>query len=474
MEPYDRTIDLTKPRRPRRRWLKRLGWSLLSLLILGFGAQRWSHYQAQKRLDEALAEMDRAEPGWRLKEIEAAREQIPEDENSARVIVAAAALLPKQWPSPEFTERFEHLPPQEQLAAADFARLKEELEKVRPALEKARKVADMPRGRHRIAYLRNPWDTLLTDQDESRRIYRLLILDALRWDQERDAKNALISCRAVLNTARSLGDEPLSVSQLIRTAGVVQACQAAERALAQGEPPATEMIALQKLLEKEDDFPDLLTAARGDRAFDHETFDAFESGDVPIGSLSGGKRDWDERLFGFLYRDNLRDEHPIMLAMMNRWINIAQMPPGEQAEAEQQIDLEARSLPKSAVLSRLFLPAIKKIGESSRRKHACIRCIIVALAAERSRQEKGKWPKSLDQLCPAYLIRLPLDSYDGASLRYRRLDDGIVIYAVGNDGIDNGGNIDWEHVMDAGVDVGYRLWDVAKRHQPAMPKSPPH
>jgi hypothetical protein len=32
------------------------------------------------------AEMDRAEPGWRLEDIEAAREQVPEEENSARVL----------------------------------------------------------------------------------------------------------------------------------------------------------------------------------------------------------------------------------------------------------------------------------------------------------------------------------------------------------------------------------------------------
>jgi hypothetical protein len=434
--------------------------------------QAWRHHEIAKNLQETLAEMDRTEPSWRLQDIEAARERVPEDENSARVVVAATKLLPKNWPALEFDNLFTHLTPEAQLTPEDLARLKQELDSVRSAVKEARKLAVMPRGHHRIEYKRNVLDTLLHDQAEGRRVARLLVLDALRFDQARDLKNALISCRATLNTGRALGDEPLPVSQLVRTAGVILACQGVEHALGQGEPPPEELIDFQKLVDDEDAFPDLLVTARGERAADQETFDALESGDTPISSLSDGRPGWKERLFGFVFRDNIRDEHPMMLALMNRWVAIAMLPSWEQSAAEQQFNQDVRDLPKSAILTRLLLPALTRLGEASRRKHAYLRCLTVTLAAERYRREKKIWANTIDQLCPKYLAAVPIDPFDGLRLRYRRLEDGVMVYAVGNDGVDNDGNLDREHPNRPGVDIGYRLWDVAKRRQPPHPKPP--
>jgi hypothetical protein len=72
---------------------------------------------------------------------------------------------------------------------------------------------------------------------------------------------------------------------------------------------------------------------------------------------------------------------------------------------------------------------------------------------------------------PAYLERIPLDPFDGAPLRYRRLDDGVVIYSVGPDGKDNGGKFG-KDPMKEGTDRGFRLWDVPIRRQPPKPAKP--
>jgi hypothetical protein len=451
-------------------WLKRLGTVLLLAVIAIAIPQAWRHPQITEKLDETVAELDRTEPGWRLNEIEAAREQVPEDENSARVIVASAKLLPKEWPSQGLAERLAHPDPVEQLSPDDFALLKQELDKARAALEELRKIAGMPRGRHRISYKRNVLNTLLPDQASARGVARVLVLDAMRRGQDRDVSGAMISCRAALNAGRSLGDEFFIISQLIRGSCVISACQAVERTLAQGEPPATELTNFSKLLAAEDAFADLLVAARGERASDQEVFDAVESGDVSIAELADGRLGWHERIFGLIYRDNVRDEHPIMLAMMSRWIAIAQLPSHEQAAAEQQFNQGIRELPETAILTRLLLPALTKVGEASRRKHACIRCTLVALACERYRRDHGGWPESIDKLCPKYLDAVPSDPFDGQPLRYHRLDDGVVIYSVGPDGADNGGKLDREHPNQPGADIGFRLWDVARRRQPPRPK----
>ena len=73
---------------------------------------------------------------------------------------------------------------------------------------------------------------------------------------------------------------------------------------------------------------------------------------------------------------------------------------------------------------------------------ANMRSAVAALAAERYRLKQGQWPKSLDALVTAGLLKtVPLDPFDGEPLRLKRLPTGVVIYSVGPDRTDNGGRL---------------------------------
>ena len=66
----------------------------------------------------------------------------------------------------------------------------------------------------------------------------------------------------------------------------------------------------------------------------------------------------------------------------------------------------------------------------------------VACALERYRLANGHFPEILNALVPQYLKELPHDIMDGQPLRYRRTEDGqFVLYSVGSDGVDNGGQL---------------------------------
>jgi hypothetical protein len=54
-------------------------------------------------------------------------------------------------------------------------------------------------------------------------------------------------------------------------------------------------------------------------------------------------------------------------------------------------------------------------------------------------------------------------------MRYRHTKDGVVIYSIGPDLVDNQGHIDRERTYDKGVDIGFRLWNVESRRQPPLP-----
>src|SRR6516162_4477381 len=95
-------VPLSPSRRGGRRpWYKWLYRGAVVLLLLAAVAAAYYGYErnvAEQQLRRALAELDRAEPGWRLDDIQAAREQIPDEQNGALCVLTAAKLLPGKWP----------------------------------------------------------------------------------------------------------------------------------------------------------------------------------------------------------------------------------------------------------------------------------------------------------------------------------------------------------------------------------------
>ena len=72
-------------KRPSRRgrWFRAFEFAVQLTLAVGYVLYAIRYYQIATRLKEALAEMDRTDPGWRLQDVEAARAVVPDAENSA-------------------------------------------------------------------------------------------------------------------------------------------------------------------------------------------------------------------------------------------------------------------------------------------------------------------------------------------------------------------------------------------------------
>jgi hypothetical protein len=443
---------------------------VVSLVVLGIGQYFLMVSRARDRLARIMADLDENDPGWRLEELEAARPTPPEESNSARTVVAVHRMLPKGALDYKVMEPLDNLPPPPELldkTRADL--LQRELKLVASALPLARSLAEKPDGRHQLTFGPNPLNTLLTDQQHSRTVFNLLRYDALDLAQQGDPKGSLRSCQAIVNAARSLDDEPVIISQLIRIAGIAVAGGAIERTLALGEPPVEDLSRLQKLLEEEDAHRTLLVALRGERAIQHKLFTGMSNGAIDLeASPGGGTGSGLTGLFsGWTQKNLARREHPDMLEILGRAIAVARLPEGEQAAGEKEVDDAILALPRTLVLTRLLMPAIRKFGAAARRKLAMVRCLKVLVALEQYRREKGAWPPKLENLTPKLLKRVPLDPFNGKLLRYRPVADGVIVYSVGPDGTDNGGNIDRTKPLDPGTDLGFQLWDVKHRRQPA-------
>jgi hypothetical protein len=473
--------DLPPP--PKRRRWRRLLWLLVPLALVA-AAWVYMYFASDRRLAQAVAEAERTDPHWRLDDIVAERDTIPDEENGALTVLAAKAKKPAQWPWWESSpppprvanaelspwDAMRDLKPNE--ALPDWARdvMRPEMELADGAIREARKLADQPRGRFAITYSKDYISTLMTGIQDARGTASLLNYDAWFRAKSGDLEGALISCRALVNTARSIGDEPTLIAQLVRMAIRAIAVGQTERTLGQGEPPVAELAALQKAMEEEAEEPLLRFALRGERGGMDRLMQALQDGDTSVklmkGMLAGGITQQQKRWAGeevLLYLPGaVTNNRAALLEYMNKLVEISKLPPVEQAERLEELE---KSLRKEPLLVRELLPATEKVAEAERRTRALLRCAAAGLAAERYRRQHGRWPDSLDDLKGDYLREVPLDPYDGKPLRYRKDGEGVIIYAIWKDHQDDGGDRATLNTYKDGTDVGFRLWDVDKRRQ---------
>ncbi len=456
MSPTD---VIAPPKSPRTRWRRRITLALLVLVVAAGGGIGLMFYLAEHQWHEAVAEADRLDPGWRFEELESRRDVIPDVENAARRVLAAAAALPASWPPVTPGVRpLNALAPTEPLTA-DLVGLLTAVRAGAPAgLDEARKLKDLPRGRFPIALDPTSVPDLGAHTTEVLRVSQLLIPDALLRADDHDLDGATDATLALVNLARSCGDAPDYGAQHVRMKLRAPSWQI-ERILAQGPPSAARLVALQRLLEAEEREPLFLFGARGLRAWMHATLEAVHEGRMHPGGLPG----WASPGLAA----NLR---PTALRTTTRVVEIAKRPVEEQDEA-----LRQQWLPEAddgSFLARVYIgPKIHKVAadllRDQLRSQAELRVLIVALAAERYRRDHDGWPASAAALVPDYLGAVPTDPFDGRPLRYLRVVDGVIVYSTGPDGTDEGGKLDRVTPGVAGTDVGVQLWNADRRRWPA-------
>jgi hypothetical protein len=464
---------------PRRRWGKRLLWgglSLLVVLVVGtYVRVKVSQYNAEKELDAVIAELDETDPHWRLADIEAARKVVPDDENTALIIMRIAARLPKNSmlagnQRKHWSDRLSESGPDAELEPDIYAEIRAEVKGFEPLVNEARGLARLKDGRYPITYSQDFIGTLVQCQD-TREVVYWLQKDLLIRLREKDSDGALECAQASAVVARSIGDEPVLVSQLVRMACDGITVSYIERVLAQGQASEPALARLQDLLEDEAATSFFLIGLRGERGGYEALMRALEEGKASLSQIAGSRSNASNPLEGmwesFTISSSAWSAHPVILRKLTKFIELAQLPP-EQQVGQFQIEENTLKDKDTPALARLLIPGAAKIAEADIRTRATLRCALVAVAAERFRLAQGRWPKDSTELVPAYLKQVPLDPYDGQPIRLRAVADGLAIYSVGPDRQDNGGKMDRRMPLNPGNDLVFRLWNVEERRKPAL------
>jgi hypothetical protein len=467
----------TTPPTPRRRWW-RVAVAVVGLLVLApLGFYGYSVFATRSALEEAEAEAARDLPRWRLLEIEADRPQIPDAENSALYMMALRRksgrfLVPAP---PNYEQIFENLPPTAQLNIQQADLLRTELGKAAKSLPEVRKLKDMPHGRYPITYSDDGISTLIPHHQDTRDFAELLKHDAMLLAHEKEYDRAIESCQGILHAGRAMETDTFLIALLIRAALQNMAILTLERVLAQGEASEARLAAMQAALTYDMNHSSWQQAMRGERGMINHLFEAIRDGKVQTGWLGlmrgpSGPDPFDsvEMWLADQFPSTVLNRYPEYLSHLNRAVAVASLPIHERIPklAQWEADCKASRNP----LIRMLTPGLARTHRAECRSQAGLRSAMVALACERYRLRKKDWPATLEVLVQEKLLdAVPTDPFDNQPLRYRRTKDGVVIYSIGFDLTDNHGNINREHPEDAGVDLGFRLWNVNRRRQKPPP-----
>jgi hypothetical protein len=451
------TLSLPKSLKLRRRWLV-LAAGLLILAAIPFAGVAWRSYGFRRELNALVAELDRTDPRWRLDDLEADRAVVSDGENAALVVAdlwkrmqttargeMVRGLTPFRYP------RQFQLPPDEPLDAERYRTLIDALEYDESLVSRARSLARRSQGRAPIVYSANGYSTPLGHvNDCGTIIHELLWLLPLVHAHEGDVDAGLEAALIILNTARSIGDEPCSTSQRCCLFHAGTAAQALERALAHGEPSAARLTAIHAAFATELAHPGWVIGLRGDRAMSHQYLTAVENRRAsialvreiadPATSRTGWRaaRDWIDDRLGW----DVRSDHVWLLKYYTRLIAGTRRPLHEQAD-----DLR---LPDGVSEVIRGATAVTRNGfESYRASRAELCCAVVALAAERFRLARGRWPESPAELRPDWLGEIPVNPYDGRPVQWELTNDGLCVFCE----------------TGTGARVPFRLWNPDARHR---------
>src|ERR1051326_299537 len=295
--------------------------------------------------------------------------------------------------------------------------------------------------------LKQGFNTLLPHLAKIKASVQLLTAEALLDASNGDTGKTFAALRAAKTVTDSVADEPLLISQLVRIAGWAIISKRTELIL-NGVALSEEQLSALQILFRDAERPDTMARAlAGERASGMGGFMGFEEQIYLFGGSATSPPATKDRLrtslFMGLYKSTglLHKDKVFYLDTLGKYVSTAEAPFPERLAITQPVNGAALMPGKMMIFSRMLLPALSRTLQRDGEHAARIRTTQTAIAVERFRRaHNGSLPSDLNELVPAWLPSAPRDPFDGQPLRFKRLGSGYVVYSVGSDLRDDGGN----------------------------------
>jgi hypothetical protein len=292
---------------------------------------------------------------------------------------------------------------------------------------------------------------------------RLLALEAVERTEAGQGDAAADSLIAGLRLAGVTKNEPILISSLVRIASNAIIVGQVERWASRARPTPEALARVEAALRAEAD-PKLVERAMiGERCFGMDAYQTYVLQPKDPQALAAlGIPDLPPGLLRVIPRAYFKSDLLAYLDIMGQYITAIRKPyPQSLIEAAQVGKTLEQRIPRYYVMARMLLPALGRCFTNAQQHTARLESARVALAALRYRARHGKLPDKLDALVPGFLDAVPLDAFTAKPLLYRAAAEGFVVYAVGENGADDGGQT--AGGQGQAPDTGFRVrWPKAE------------
>jgi hypothetical protein len=122
------------------------------------------------------------------------------------------------------------------------------------------------------------------------------------------------------------------------------------------------------------------------------------------------------------------------------WSRVYHKTPGQIRAEGINAEKQSMEIIKGNLLLQILAPPLSRMNEIAHRNKTDVYATVTILALLRYEKDKGSYPNDLQQLITAgYLKQLPIDSFADKPLVYRKTDDDFILYSVGPNFTDEGG-----------------------------------
>ena len=265
---------------------------------------------------------------------------------------------------------------------------------------------------------------------------KLLALEAALHAEDGEPEKAVRSVRAGFGLTHSLANEPTQPSQLVRIACEAICVSGLERVLYTFELADGQLLDISEVLADAEACSKMRIGIALERVAGIDFIR-----DIPAEVIHEYAGSIPSVPLIRLYRElGLGDRDAVTyLDLMDQYLQVMEFPLHQRKREAEAVEARARKALKSHMLLRFASPVLAKLISIDLRRIARLRAARTGLAVERFRLAKGRLPEALAELVPDYLEAVPKDPFDGADLRYRRLERGYVVYSIGEDEVDDGG-----------------------------------
>lgn len=416
----------------------KLAW--MALLLLAVQCLLWWSLDAlaQQRLRDLQVEAEK-------KALEVTPAKPADKDNAALVYLKAFALLPEddQWEEHlnRWWEGLDETPPRLDVSDPE---LKKFFQQQAPTLSLLHEAAELPACQFPTTSAIPDVDELMEVVYPMREAAELLQLHAHVSAATGDMQAAMRDVQTTYRLAEHERSHLLLVSLLVSYA-IDSMAQATLQQLLSDREPTLEELSPLKFETGYSRTRFLARTFRMEEAFGLHSFSRLQSDksyQIALARMMGlpGKS------HGILHRSLLsfyrifmmEEDMKVYRVSVGKITRLTSLPyqQASQASEDMRISMEQNH---DGIMAQMIIPALGATFNNSASAAAWHLTAETAVAVHRFRAEEGKLPQTLQELVPKYLPAVPLDPFDEQPLRWKITDDDWVVYSIGENLQDDGG-----------------------------------